>query len=94
MKFFRISFGLPNTPVTYQQLIESCLDELHIHWSITYLDNIITFFQNPDDHITWLECVFEKVTQKQRLNLNHQSVNSSKYLDYIVTKDGDKSKKT
>ena len=51
----RMPFGLTNAPVTFQRLMESCLGELHLEWYIIYLDDIIIFSKNPDDHITCLE---------------------------------------
>ena len=36
-------FGLTNAPATFQQLMESCLRDMHLDWCIIYLDNIIIF---------------------------------------------------
>ena len=57
----RMPFGLTNAPATFQRLMESCLGDLHLSWCIIYLDDIIIFSKNPDDHITQLEGVFEKL---------------------------------
>ena len=59
----RMPFGLTNTPATFQRLMESCLGELHLDWCIIYLDDIIIFSKTPDDHITRLEGVFEKLAK-------------------------------
>ena len=56
-------FGLTNAPATLQRLMESCLGDLHLTWCIIYLDDIIIFSKNPDDHITRLEGVFEKLAE-------------------------------
>ena len=44
-------FGLTNTPVTFQHLMETCLGELHLNWCIIYLDDIIIFSKTPQEHL-------------------------------------------
>ena len=87
----RMPFGLTNAPATFQRLMESCLGELHLDWCIIYLDDIIIFSKNPDDHITRLEGVFEKLA-KAGLKLKPSKCeffrSSLKYLGHIVSKDG------
>ena len=34
-------FGLTNGPATFQQLMQSCLGNLHLHYCIIYLDDVI-----------------------------------------------------
>ena len=62
-KCVRMPFGLTNAPATFQRLMESCLGELHLDWCIIYLDDIIIFSRTPDDHITRLEGVLEKLAK-------------------------------
>ena len=59
----QMPFRLTNAPLTFQRLMESCLGDLHLNWCIIYLDNIIIFSKDPDDHIKSLEGVFEKLAQ-------------------------------
>ena len=87
----RIPFGLTNAPATFQRLMELCLGELHLDWCIIYLDDIIIFSKNPDDHITRLKGVFEKLA-KAGLKFKPSKCeffrSSLKYLGHIVSKDG------
>ena len=87
----RMPFGLTNAPATFQRLMESCLGELHLDWCIIYLDDIIIFSKNLDDHITRLEGVFEKLA-KAGLKLKPSKCeffrSSLKYLGHIVSKEG------
>ena len=87
----RMPFGLTNAPATFQRLMESCLGELHLEWCIIYLDDIIIFSKNPDDHITHLEGVFENLA-KAGLKLKPSKCeffkSSLKYLGHIFSKDG------
>ena len=43
-------FGLTNTLITFQRLIESCLGDLHLQYCVTYLDDIIIFPKDPAEH--------------------------------------------
>ena len=87
----RMPFGLTNAPATFQRLMESCLGELHLEWCIIYLDDIIIFSKNPDDHLTRLEGVFEHLA-KAGLKLKPSKCeffrSSLKYLGHIVSKNG------
>ena len=87
----RMPFGLTNAPATFQRLMELCLGELHLDWCIIYLDDIIIFSKDPDDHITRLEGVFEKLA-KAGLKLKPSKCeffrSSLKYLGHIVSKEG------
>ena len=84
-------FGLTNVPATFQRLMESCLGGLHLDWCIIYLDDIIIFSKNPDDHITRLKGVFKKLA-KAGLKLKSSKCeffrSSLKYLGHIVLRDG------
>ena len=44
-------FGLTNAPATFQRLMESCLDDLHLNWCIIYLDDIMVFSETPGEHV-------------------------------------------
>ena len=55
----RMSFGLTNAPATFQQLMQSCLGNLHFQNCIIYLDDIIIFSKTPEEHLGRLRAVFE-----------------------------------
>ena len=71
--------------------MELCLGELHLDWCIIYLDDIIIFSKEPDEHITRLEGIFEKLA-KAGLKLKPSKCeffhSSLKYLGHIVSKEG------
>ena len=87
----RMPFGLRNAPATFQRLMESCLGELHLEWCMIYLDDIIIFSKNPDDHLIQLRNVFEHLA-KAGLKLKPSKCefvkSSLKYLGHILSKDG------
>ena len=53
-------FGLTNAPATFQQLVQSCLGNLHLQYCIIYLDDVIVFSKTPEEHLVRL---FEKLKQ-------------------------------
>ena len=84
-------FGLTNAPATFQRLMESCLGDLHLNWCIIYLDDIIIFSKDPEDHIKRLEGVFEKLAQaglKLKPSKCELFKAKLKYLGHIVSLDG------
>ena len=90
-KCVRMPFGLTNAPATFQRLMELCLGELHLDWCIIYFDDIIIFSKDPDDHITRLEGVFEKLAKaglKLKPSKSEFFRSSLKYLGHIVSKEG------
>ena len=56
-------FGLTNAPAIFQQLMQSCLGNLHLHYCIIYLDDVIVFSKTPEEHLLGLRAVFEKLKQ-------------------------------
>ena len=84
-------FGLTNTPATFQQLMESCLGDMHLKWVIIYLDDIIIFSKFPKEHIQRLRGVFQNL-HEAGLKLKPQKCKFFKtrisYLGHIVTRDG------
>ena len=56
-------FGLTNSPATFQWLMQCCLGNLHLHYCIIYLDDVIIFSKTLDEHVFRLRAVFEKLKQ-------------------------------
>ena len=69
--------------------MESCLGDLHLNWCIIYLDDIVVFSKNPEEHLERLEAVFEKLS-KAGLKLKPSKCDFFKeriaYLGHIVSK--------
>ena len=53
-----MSFRLTNPPVTFQQLMQSCLVNLHLHYCIIYLDDVIISPKTLAEHAIRLRAVF------------------------------------
>ena len=41
--------------------METCLQDLNLHWCIIYLDDIVIFSKDPVSHLERLEAVFQKL---------------------------------
>ena len=84
-------FGLTNAPATFQWLMQSCLGNLHLHYCIIYLDDVIVFSRTPEEHLLRLRVVFEKLKQVG-LNLKPLKCELFRqvliYLGHVVSKDG------
>ena len=84
-------FGLTNAPANFQQLMQSCLGNLHLCYCIIYLDDVIVFSKILEEHVARLRAVFEKLKQAG-LNLNPSKCEFFRqeltYLGHVVSKDG------
>ena len=54
-----MTFGLYNTPATFQWLMQNCLGELNLIYCLIYLDNLIVFLQTTKEHLHQLHAVFD-----------------------------------
>ena len=57
-EFLRMPYGLCNALVTFQCLMQNCLGELNLSFTMVYLDNVIVYSETPEDHLTWLQAIF------------------------------------
>ena len=84
-------FGLTNAPATFQWLMQSCLGNLHLHYCIIYLDDVIVFSKTPEEHLLRLRAVFEKCNQAG-LKLKPSKCEPFRqeliYLGHVVSKNG------
>ena len=58
-KYECMPFGLTNAPATFQQLMQSCLGNLHLCYCIMYLDDVIVFSKTPEEHVFSLRAVLK-----------------------------------
>lgn len=50
-EFNKMSFGLSNSPATYQRLVEECLGDYHLTICVIYLDDLIIFSKSFEEHL-------------------------------------------
>ena len=58
-EFLRMPYGLCNALVTFQHLMQNCLGELNFSFAMVYLDDVIVYSKMPEDHLTWLQAIFD-----------------------------------
>ena len=58
-KFLRMPSGLCNALATFQHLMQNCLGELNLSFTIVYLDDVIVYSKMPEDHLTQLQAIFD-----------------------------------
>ena len=84
-------FGLKNAWATYQRLVNKIFEPLIGHTIDVYVDDMITKFREPIDHVKHLEETFEQL-RKYRMKLNLEKcafgVTSGKFLGLLVSHRG------
>ena len=90
-KYECMPFGLTYAPATFQWLMQSCLGNLHLHYCIIYLDDIIVFSITLEEHVFRLRAVFEKVKQmglKLKPSKYELFIQELICLGHVVSKNG------
>ena len=64
-EFVTMPFGLCNAPGTYQRLMNTVLQGLIGHICLAYLDDVIVFSKNPQNHLKDLEQVFKRISDSR-----------------------------
>ena len=71
--------------------MQSCLGNLHLHYCIIYLDDVIVFSKAPEENLLRLRAVFEKLN-KEGIKLKPLKCELFKqeliYLGHVVSKNG------
>ena len=84
-------FGLCNAPVTFQWLMQNCLGELNLTYCLIYLNDVITFSKDKDDHLHHMRVIFDRFWA-EHLKLKPSKCNlfwdEITYLTHHIMKDG------
>ena len=90
-EFHRMPFGLCNAPATFRRLMERCMGELNLDQCLIYLDDVIIFSTNFEEHLRRLEAVFTRL-QEHNLKLKASKCDFFKsevtYLGHVVSEEG------
>ncbi len=80
-------FGLKNTPITFQRLINDMLREYLNDFTITYLDNILIYSDDLKMHHSHVHKVLKKLNERTLYVKKSKSRFKTKeieFLDYII----------
>lgn len=87
----RMPFGLRNSSITFSRVIGQVLQGLNWKNVLAYVDDILIFSKNFDDHLKHLNQVFDRL-RKANFTLKpskcHFGVKQVKYLGHVLTKEG------
>ena len=56
-------FGICNTPVTFQWLMQNCLGKLNLIYCLIYLDDLIVFLWTAKEHLHQLHVMFNQLRE-------------------------------
>eukprot|EP00253_Pinus_taeda_P035497 PITA_35497 len=90
-EFFVLPFGLTNAPTTFMYLMDSVLCPYLDEIFIVFIDDILVYSKNEEDHVEHLEAVLRLLREIQLYaNLKKRSFFQTEvhYLGHVVSKEG------
>ena len=76
-------FGLAGAASTYQRFVSSILDPIQRPWLQVYIDDILSFSNNPDEHLAHINEVMA-ILAKNNLYIRSEKCQwMRKSLDYL-----------
>ena len=90
-EFNRLAFGMMNSPMTFQCLMTKVLKDLNFKVALVYIDDILIFSKNFEEHLHHISLVFSNL-RAANLKLNPSkckfATSTVKYLGHIISKEG------
>ena len=88
-EYVKVPFGLAQAPAYFQELMTGILKDFN--FTIAYLYDIIIFSKTPDEHLTHIRKVFEKLHSanlSMKLSKWHFFSKEIRYLGHILSTKG------
>ena len=88
-EYVKVPFGLPQAPAYFQELMTGILKDFN--FAIAYLDDIIIFSKTPEEHLTHIRKVFEKLHSanlSMKLSKCHFFSKETQYIGHILSTKG------
>lgn len=90
-EFLRLPFGLKNSAASFQRLMENVLKDIRAKCCFVYIDDIVVYSENEQEHLQHLDQVFNCL-QQAGLTLNLKKCNlvqqSLTFLGHVVSSEG------
>ena len=90
-EFNVMPFGLVNAPASFSFIMTALFSGMSYKYLLTYLDDLLIYSANFDDHLRHLDAVFSKL-REANLKLNpskcHFAMNEIPYLGHVISKHG------
>ena len=86
-----MSFGLTNAPATFSRLMNYIFLEYLDKFVVVYLDDILVFSKNEEEHAEHLRLVLEKLREHQlyaKFSKCEFWLPEVTYLGHVISKDG------
>ena len=90
-EYLRMPFGLCNAPATFQRLMQHCFRDEIFNVLLVFLDDIIVYSTNLQEHLYRLETVFKRLRDhglKLKPSKCHFFKREVRYLGHIVSSKG------
>ena len=90
-EFLRMPYGLCNVPATFQHLMQNCLREQNLQFTLIYLDDVIVYSRMQEDHLTCLQAVLDHFAHhglKLKLSKCHFFKENITYLGHEISAKG------
>ena len=88
-EYVRMPFGLCNAPATFQRLMDQVLEGLIGKICLVYLDDIIVYSRNKEEHLQRLQLVFDRLRRnnlKLKVSKCYFMKPEVQYLGHVVNR--------
>ena len=90
-EYLVMPFGLTNAPATFQSLMHDVFKDILDVFVVVYLDDILVFSQNAEEHYVHVRDVLQRLRDNQlyaKLEKCSFSTTSVEFLGYVITPEG------
>ena len=86
-----MSFGLTNAPATFSRLMNYIFMDYLDKFAVVYLDDILVFSKNEEEHVEHLRLILERLREHQlyaKYSKCEFRLPEVTYLGHVISKDG------